>query len=120
MLPAKGPLKGKIQLWYVLLKPLSSHPFIRKWFEQGTCPKQGERVDVVRARARITDQSGIQVAETAVELFEEQEVTLIMQNYRKEPVELTEDHLLGVAQKAEEVVTGRGAKTGTPEVRNQQ
>ena len=63
----------------------------------------------------FTDRSGVQVAEVAVELSDEQEVTLILQNFKKEPVELTKGHLLGVVQKAEEVVTGGRASTGTPE-----
>ena len=62
--------------------------------------------------------NGVQVAEAAVELTEEQEVTLILQNYRREQVELSEGHILGIAQLVEEFVTPEvdgGAETRTPE-----
>ena len=36
----------------------------------------------------FTDKNGVQVAESAVELSKEQNMALILQNYRKEPVEL--------------------------------
>ena len=46
----------------------------------------------------FTDENGVQVAEAAVEVSEEQEVTLILQNYQKEPVELAEGRILGSAE----------------------
>ena len=46
----------------------------------------------------FTDENGVQVAEAALEVSEEQEVTLILQNYRKEPVELAEVRILGSAE----------------------
>ena len=49
-------------------------------------------------------ENGVQVAEAAVEVSEEQEVTLNLQNYRKEPVELAEGRILGSAEPARGVV----------------
>ena len=66
----------------------------------------------------FTDRNGVQAAEAAVELTEEQELTLILQNYRKEPVELAKGHILESAQRVEELVTPEadgGAETETPE-----
>ena len=52
----------------------------------------------------FTEESGVQVAEAAVEVSEEQQVTLILQNYRKEPVELAEGRILGSAEPVRGVV----------------
>ena len=66
----------------------------------------------------FTDWNGVQVAEAAVELTAKQEVTLILQNYRREPVELAEGHALRIARLVEEFVTPEvdgGAEARTPE-----
>ena len=61
--------------------------------------------------SEFAERNGANVAEAAVEVSEEQEVTLILQNHIIEAVELAEGHILGMAQSVEEVTA---QETGEP------
>ena len=59
-------------------------------------PVEEKGLMLFKSEQEFTDRNGVQVTEATVELTEEQEVTLILQNYRREPVELAEGHVLGM------------------------